>query len=194
MLHFEIGYNFLSLRKGRFIIYFCCSKKVRPKLRGRRCRRMKKLFIGLISFVLCVAISACGSAPTPSEISKALWDSNAFGNREDYHSLDSTQLKNYFALDDELVKDFSVYISSFDDSASEFGIFTLRDPDNLTAVVDSINSYCATAAASFGTHNGGSPKEKFLLMKINDSVIYLITEKYADAEAALKELGATEIN
>jgi hypothetical protein len=155
---------------------------------------MKKLFIGLISFVLCVAISACGSAPTPVEISEVLWDSNAFGNREDYHSLDSIQLKNYFALDDELVKDFSVYISSFDDSASEFGVFTLRDPDNLTAVVDSINSYCATAAASFGTHNGGSPKEKFLLMKINDSVIYLITEKYADAEAALKELGATEIN
>ena len=155
---------------------------------------MKKLFIGLISFVLCVAISACGSAPSPAEISDVLWDSKAFGDREDYRSLDSAQLKNYFALDGDRIEDLSVYINSFDDSASEFGIFTLEDPDDLTAVVDSINSYCATAAASFGTHNGGTPKEKFMLMKINDTVIYMITEKYADAEAALKELGATEIN
>ena len=153
---------------------------------------MKKLCCLLLSLIFLFLLCGCNDSPTHKDISEALWGSGAFGERDVYRPLDREQVKNYFSALDSAIDESSVYISAFEDNATEFGIFTLRSDGDLKTVIDSINSYCATAAASFGTHGEG--KEKLLLMRVDDTVIYLITDKPDAAVSALEKLGADEIN
>ena len=156
---------------------------------------IKRICAAVPVLLLCLSLCACGKTSTPSNITEQLLDSDAFSNNEKYVSLDEDQVKSYFAFDETVLEDFSVYVSSAEQDVTELGAFLLHDEEQINTVVDGISAYCKTSATAFGTiENGQKPAPRLLLMRLGNTVIYVISDNPGAAEEMLKQLGATEIN
>lgn len=150
--------------------------------------------LSCLSLMLC--LFACGNkSASVADISHALLDSKAFSETENLISLDDRQLEGYFGFDATLLSDFSVMINSSEESACEYGVFKLKNTDDTNTVIDGIKRYCANSAASFAAmKNNSSANDYFLLMRLDDMVIYVMSANAATAESTLATLGAAEIN
>lgn len=150
--------------------------------------------LSCISLMLC--LFACGEKSVDvTEVSSALLKSEIFSDTENLISLDDRQLEGYFGFESSLLSDFSVMINSSEESTCEYGIFKLENTDDTNTVIDGINRYRTNTTASFeAMKNITSSNDYFLLMRLDNMIIYVIAADTAAAETALTELGATEIN
>ncbi len=154
---------------------------------------MKKLFSAAL--ILAVVFSLCGCNATPpsvKEIESALIKSSAFSDNDNLIALETKQLEERFGFSGDLLDGFSVHVSKIEDDICEFGIFDLKDSDDVNTVIDAIKRYLNPVTVD--ETNTAEVTPNLVLMKSGSCVIFAVSPKRDVAEATLASLGAEEIN
>jgi hypothetical protein len=103
---------------------------------------MKKLLSAALAFAFFLFCCGCNSAkPTVKEIKSALTESGAFSAEENLIALDTKEIEERFGFSTDILDDFSVLVSKTENEVEQFGVFTLKDNDDLNTVIDAIKQY-----------------------------------------------------
>ena len=82
-------------------------------------------------------------------------------------------------------------VSKTENEVEQFGVFTLKDNDDLNTVIDAIKQYLKPVTVDDTNKAAVSPH--IVLMQTENSVIFAATTETALAAEALASLGAKEI-
>lgn len=153
---------------------------------------MKKLLSAALAFAILLFYCGCRCAsPTAKEIQTALTKSGAFSAEENLIALDTKEIEERFGISTTILDDFSVLVSKTENEAEQFGIFTLKDSDDVNTVIDAIKQYLNPVTVD--DTNKAAVLPHIVLMQTENSVIFAQTAQTALAESTLASLGAKEI-
>lgn len=153
---------------------------------------MKKLLSAALAFAFFLFCCGCNSAkPTVKEIKSALTESGAFSAEENLIALDTKEIEERFGFSSDILDGFSVLVSKTENEVEQFGVFTLKDNDDLNTVIDAIKQYLKPVTVDDTNKAAVSPH--IVLMQTENSVIFAATTETALAAEALDSLGAKEI-
>lgn len=152
---------------------------------------IKKIFAAAAVFLLVLSLCCCNTATlSADDVATSLLECGAFSESKNLIPLDNKQLEEHFGFKSELLDGFSVYVNSLEGTASEFGVFEIHEEDDLNTVIDAIKRYSSPATLT----SSNSTANNFLLMRRDKLIIYVLSPAADQAEEALLELGAEEIN
>ena len=102
----------------------------------------------------------------------------------------------FFNVDEKLVKDAIVYVSSQEEKADELAILQLADRKDFDTVLSEINSHISIRALNFSNQ---SPTEfakmqNAAIGRTRDSIILVVCEQYEKASEILKEIGVIRVD
>lgn len=149
----------------------------------------------LVIFVLLLCVGCKKPMYEPAEVTKSVLSVFPASVSEKTIPLDIEHLDSYFGFGGDLLSDFSVVISSAEQTAFELGALELKDNDDINLVVDGIyrRHNDVSQALSYINTSSSTTGSRFLLMKLNDTIIYLICSDTSAAYETLTEMGAEEI-
>ncbi len=148
-----------------------------------------------ILLMLCLCAGCKNESYEPAEFTSAVLEVLPQATEETSLSLEGAQIESYFGFNIELLSDFSVVISSLEESAFELGALTLENADDLNTVIDGINRRHSdiVQTLSYINNSSGTSAAGFLLMQSDNTIIYVLSPDVTAAEEVLSEMGATEI-
>ncbi len=158
---------------------------------------VKKFVSCLCVFVLlCLCGRGCKSESyEPAEFTSAVLEVLPQATDDTTLALEGAQIESYFGFNINLLSDFSVVISSLEESAFEVGALTLDNEDDLNTVIDGINRRHddVVQTLSYINNSSGASAAGFLLVQSDKTIIYVLSPDVTAAEEVLSEMGATEI-
>ena len=156
----------------------------------------KALSAMLLLLLVLVSVGCENEALSPKEFTDTMLALSADNTTQNTTSLDGTQIESFFGFKSDLLSDFSVVISSHDESVFEIGALEIADQSDLNTVIDGINRRRDdnNQTLSFINNSSGSTSSGFLLMQSGNTVIYALAPDVSNMSEVLAEMGATEIN
>ncbi len=150
----------------------------------------------LLLLLMMISVGCENETFSPTEFTDTMLALSSDNTEKNTSSLDATQIESFFGFKSDLLSDFSVVISSHDESVFEIGALEIADQSDLNTVIDGINRRRNdnNQTLSFINNSSGSTSSGFLLMQSGNTVIYALAPDVSDMSAALAEMGATEIN
>lgn len=157
-------------------------------------RGLKKVLALVLTLLMLLSFSGCNeSTISESEITDAVL--RTMQKERETVSLDRDKIEGFFGFSDNLLKSFSVLVSTNEEAVFEIGALTPDDNDDLFTIIDGITRRHNDTVTSYKLINSTASTEVgYLLMHLGDTVIYVLANDVAAAEQTLSEMGANEIN
>ena len=158
-------------------------------------RGLKKVLALVLILLMLLSFSGCNeSTISESEITDAVL--RTMQKERETVSLDRDKIEGFFGFSDNLLKSFSVLVSTNEEAVFEIGALTPDDNDDLFTIIDGITRRHNDTVISYKLINSTASDSEvgYLLMHLGDTVIYVLANDVAAAEQTLTEMGANEIN